>query len=268
MAFWGNTFIFNGVPCDDFELMLYDIGGSKQSDGSFASTVSVIEETVPSRWKPYFYGVRYDGKLQFSIVFGVNQKRIDKERYLDRYELEAIAFWLTGHNEYLWLEVEQSDLEYIRYHCMISGLEIIEHGNIPWALKATVTCDSPYAYLYPQEFSFDINGETTINFYNESSHNGYLRPIVEIELESGGDFSILNLSDNSLREFKFEDIPQSISKIHVDNDRCIITNDMDINIYPNFNFNFLRLVKGGNTLKVIGNGVLKIICEFPINVGG
>lgn len=266
MSFWGNTFIFNDVPCDDYELMLYNIGNNSQDSGNFASGVSIIEENVPTKYKPYFYGVQFNKKLEFTMVFGVNQRRIDLDKYLDRYELEAIAFWLTGHSKYMWLEIEQEDLEYVRYHCMISNLEIVEFGNIPWALKATVVCDSPYAYLYPQVFEYNISGTQTISFYNESSHNGYYMPKLEIEL-SGENFSIKNLSDNG-RVFQFEDVPTSVGKIVVDNDRCIIENDQDLNIYPCFNFRFFRLVNGTNILEVSGTGVLRLICEFPVNVGG
>jgi len=267
MAFWGKSFVFNDVPCDDFDLMLYDVGSTTQGSGNFASTVSVVEETLPSRWKPYLYGVKYNNKLEFTMVFGVNQSRIDRGKFLDRYELENIAFWLTGHDEYLWLEVEQEDLEYVRYHCMISELSIVEDANIPWALKAKVTCDSPYAYMYPQVFEYTVSGTKTISFYNESSHNGFYMPKLQILLNSGGNFSIKNMSDNN-REFKFQNIPASISRIDVDNDLGIITNNQDLNVYPYFNFKFLRLVKGENVLKLTGTGTLKIICEFPINVGG
>lgn len=267
MAFWGNSFVFNDIPCDDYDLMLYDVGSTTQSSGNFASGVSVIEETLPSRYKPHFYGVKFDKKLEFTIVFGVNQKRLDSEKYLDRYELETIAFWLTGHDKYMWLEVEQEDLEYVRYRCIISNLEIVEHGNIPWALKATVICDSPYAYLYPQVFEYNISGTQTVDFYNESSHNGYFMPQLEIETSAGGNFTIVNQSDGN-RTFAFKNLPSSVKKIAVDNDRCIISNDQDLNIYPYFNFRFLRLIKGENRLKITGNGVLRIICEFPVNVGG
>lgn len=267
MAFWGNSFVFNDIPCDDYDLMLYDVGSTTQGTSKFASGVSIIEETLPSRYKPHFYGVKFDKKLEFTIVFGVNQRRIDAEKYLDRYELETIAFWLTGHDKYMWLEVEQDDLEYVRYRCIISNLEFVEYGNIPWALKATVTCDSPYAYLYPQVFEYDISGTETIDFYNESSHNGYFMPQLEIELSNGGSFSIINKSDNN-RKFEFKNVPSSVKKLNVDNDRCIITNDKNLNAYPYFNFRFFRLVKGENRLQVTGNGKLRITCEFPVNVGG
>ena len=58
MAFWGNSFVFNDIPCDDYDLMLYDVGSTAQSSGNFASGVSIIEETLPSRYKPHFYGVK------------------------------------------------------------------------------------------------------------------------------------------------------------------------------------------------------------------
>lgn len=273
MAFWGNSFIFNDIPCEDFDLMLYDLDNNSQSAGSFASGVSVIEETLSKRYKPLFYGVKFDKKLEFTIVFGVNQKRIDIGKYLDRYELEAVAFWLTGHDKYMWLEVEQEDLEYVRYRCMVTNLEIVEYGNIPWALKATITCDSPYAYLYPQVFEYEITGSKNIHFFNESSHNGYFMPKIEfirqdnISGDTYNQFIIKNTSDNN-RIFKFWGLPSSVSRITVDNENCIITNDQGVNIYPYFNLNFLRLVKGENILQVHGYGTLRIICEFPVNVGG
>lgn len=267
MAFWGNSFVFNGIPCEDYDLMIYDFGSNSQSAGNFASGVSIIEEALPSRYKPYFYGIKFEKKLEFNMVFGVNQRRIDSGAFLDRYELEMIAMWLTGHDKYLWLEIQQDDLRYVRYNCIVSNLEIIEEGNVPWALKATVVCDSPYAYLYPQEFQYDVAGTATVEFFNESGHNGYYKPIIEFELSDGNGFSITNLSDNN-RTLSFSGTPSSISKIRVDNDRCIITNDQNLNAYPYFNFKFLRLLQGENKLVVKGNGILKIICEFPVNVGG
>lgn len=267
MAFWGKKFIFNDFPCEEFGLMLYDVGNDQQGEGTFASTVSVVEETVGSRWKPWFYGVKYENKLQMEIVFGVDERRLDKEKYLDRYEIDEIATWLTGHDKYHWLEIEQEDMEYVRYKCIISELSIVSYGNIPWAMKASIECDSPYAYMYPQSFTYDINGTQQIEFLNESSHNGYYMPVLDISMSSGGTISITNNSDGG-RTFMLRDVPASASNIHVDNDTCVITNNADLNLYPYFNFKFLRLVRGYNSLSVTGNCRLTITCEFPVNAGG
>jgi len=267
MAFWGHKFIFNEIPCETFDLMMYDIGGESQGDGEFANIVTVVEEVVGSRWRPYFYGVKYEKKQEFDIVFGVNQDRIDNQKYLDRYELAEVSTWLAGHEKYLWLEIEQEDMEYIRYRCIITSLSIISYGNIPWALKATVTCDGPYAYLYPQEFRYEVNGEIELQFYNESSHNGYYKPEIYIEVKSGSDFSIVNNSDD-YHTIRFTGLPSSIRNIYVNNDTEVITTPTGEDVYKYCNFQFLRLKRGYNILKIVGCGVLTLRCEFPISIGG
>lgn len=266
MAFHGRAFVFNSVPCEAYELMMYDVGSTGQGDGKFASVVTIEEEVVGGRWKPYFYGVKFDEKLEIDMVFGVNQRRLDMEKYLDRYEINEIATWLTGYDAYGWLDIEQPDTQMIRYRCICTSLEIVSYGNIPWALQAKFVCDSPFAYLYPEEFEYAISGTTTINFYNKSSLNGYYRPEMEI-IQAGGTFSITNVTDDS-RVFSLSGFPASVKHVYIDNDHEVITNDQDVNLYPYFNYKFFRLKRGYNQLKITGNGTLKIKCMFPVNAGG
>lgn len=276
MAFWGHSFIFNGIPCEEFDLMMYNISGSEPGASKFASGVTVVEQKLPCRWKPIFYGTKMEDRLEFSLIFGVNQRRIDKNEYFSRYELEAIASWLTGHDRYLWLEIKQEDMSHARYNCMITGLETVEFGNVPIALKASVTCDGPYAYMYPKVYEYHLTGDDQeIDFYNESSHNGYFKPRMEyVPDQSDRSITIVNDTDNG-REFRLGSIDMNISKVNIDHDTGVITyevgdgtNIAGIDLYSDFNFNFLRLLKGSNILRVSGNGTLRIICEFPINVGG
>lgn len=267
MAFYGQSFTFDETPCEAFDLMLYDIGGEEQGETVFASTVSIMEEVVGRRPVPYFYGVKFDEKLEFQIVFGVNQHRLNGGRYLDRYEMDAVATWLTGHDQYRWLTVQQDDMTWIRYKCMVTELRVISFGQIPWAMMATITCNGPYAYMYPCVYEYTVSGETSFQFYNDSSMNGYYYPIIELELSGGGNFELANDSDNG-RAAVFTDVPDSVTKIQIDNDHCVITNDQDLNLYPYFNMKFFRLKRGHNTIRAIGNGTLRIICEFPVNPGG
>ena len=85
----------------------------------------------------------------------------------------------------------------------------------------------------------------------------------------GGDgISIQNLSDKK-RTFQFKELPGGNSlTIYVDNKNQVITDSMDLNLYPYFNMKFMRLVKGDNLLKITGNAEVKFICEFPVNIGG
>lgn len=268
MAFYGSNFTFNGVSSEEFDLMLYDIGGNGQENSEFASTVSIIEEDVITRWKPVFYGVRFENKLEFNLVFGVNQDRIDAGKYLDRYELNAIASWLTGLDGYKYLTIDQDDMTHVRYKCYVSSLSVVEYGMIPWALDATITCDGPFAYMAPTSFIYDSNSGY-VNLLNESGYNGYYYPKVTLYASGsgGGSLSITNLSDNN-RVFEFTNLPASITTINVDCENGTITNNADLNLYDYFNFNFLRLKRGYNKLSISGDFRVTIICEFPINVGG
>lgn len=268
MAFWGCSFVFDDIPCSRYELMMYDIGSHTQSEGNFANEVSIVEDKISGRWKPFFYGTKQEEKLSFTMVFGVNEERANAHEYLDRYELEAIAAWLTGHNEYKWLEIFQDDMVTVRYKCIVTSLDIIEYNMIPWALSMTVECDSPYAYKYPQVFEYDVNGSKDIIFFNESTHNGYYMPILEIDLRSGNSFKIINHADKD-RSTEFSSLPTAVKNIVIDNEHGVITTgDAGLNLYPNFNYKFFRLKRGENHLTVNGDGKLRILCEFPVNMGG
>lgn len=267
MAFLGEYFKFDGVSCEDYDLMIYEINNTAMEATKFASIPNINEAALPRKWKPVFYGVTFEKKLEFSLVFGVNQERLDAGQYLSRQEMDAIATWLTGHDEYKWLTITQDDMAQVRYKCFITGLEMIEYGRIPWAMKATVICDSPYAYMYPKTYTYLLNGTTTITFKNEASLNGYYYPKIIFEPKSGGNLTIKNQSDGD-REFKFTGIPAAVTSLTVDNENMVITNSADLDMYSCFNHKYFRLKHGNNALQITGVGTLKIICEFPVNVGG
>lgn len=84
-------FSFAGESSLMYGLMIYDIDGNGQENVSFGNTADIIETRTLNRIQPIHFGVNYhDSPLQFKLVFGA-------EDYLDRYELENISFWLTGH---------------------------------------------------------------------------------------------------------------------------------------------------------------------------
>lgn len=267
MGFYGKAFSFDGIPCETFDLALYDIGNGDDKESEFASAPEIVDEVVGDRWKPYFYGVQYTRKQEIELVFGASIPRVDAGKYLEREEIAEIASWLTGKDGYRVLEIEQEDMTFLRYKVIFTSLTLTTYGKIPWALRAVATCDSPFAYMYPQVFQYSVNGSATINFCNYSSHNGYYMPKVTIEPTSGGNFSITNESDDN-RKVEFTNIPASVKKITLDCGSYVLTNDQSLNLYPNYNFKNLRLKRGYNTLKAQGNGTLKIECEFPVNTGG
>ena len=267
MAFCGNTFIFDDIPCTEFGLMLYHFGSNEQDDVNFQNG-SVIEDRLPSRYDALMYGISQNQALEYTLVFGANMDSIDQNSSLDRFEVEAIVAWLTGHRKRKWLTIVQDDMETFRYKCLISELKLITYGDMPWAFSCKVSCDSPFAYTFPEEFDYTLSGQTNVNFHNRSSYNGYYCPNLEITLNGGQSISIVNESDEN-RVFEFTGLPTNKDLIiYVDNKNQVITNNLDLNLYPYFNMKFLRLVRGYNMLKITGTGSVKFLCEFPVNIGG
>lgn len=257
-------FSFAGESSLMYGMMIYDLGRNGQGDVAFGNKATIVQQRIGNRIQPIHFGVRYnDEPLQFKLVFG-------SERALDRYELEDVGFWLTGHQDYQWLSIDQPDMELYRFRCLITELTPLSHGWLPVAFEATVVCDCPYAYGFEFEKRYQINGGADILFRNESSVREFIKPDILFEPAVGvSALSIVNHSDGG-RRFLIEGIPKTDGiQILIDNRNGIITEKTyGYNLYGGFNLNFFRLVHGDNLLSVTGNGTLVISGRFLYNVAG
>lgn len=256
-------FSFDGESSLMYELMLYDFGGNGQSEVSFGNKGNIVETRTNNRIQPLHFGVNYhNSPLQFKLVFGADHE-------LDRFAMEDISFWLTGHQEYKWLTIDQPDLNDISFKCLITELKPLHHGWLPVAFEATVVCDCPYAYSAPFRKTYNINGRTEIMFRNDSTVREHVKPTITFFPKEGTDrLSIVNYSDNG-REFLIENLPASNIHIVVDNNNGIIREENNgYNLYDGFNLNFFRLVHGDNRLIVGGDGTLIISGRLLHNVAG
>lgn len=254
-------FTFAGESSAMYGLMIYDFGGISQDKVSFGNTASIVESRTNNRIRPIHFGVNYHkSPLQFKLVFG-------SSRALDRYEMESISMWLTGHQNYQWLSIDQPDLSHVEFHCLVTRLTPLHHGWLPVAFEATVLCDCPYAYGLPFEYNYQIDGTYDILIRNNSSVREYIKPTIKFQPKSGGFLQIFNHNDNN-REFLLESLPYS-TVILVDNENCIIRDEeYGYNLYGSFNMNFFRLVQGDNNLTVSAKGLLTISGRFLHNVAG
>ena len=235
--------------------MIYEIDGRKQDNVSFGNKAEISDMRLPRRVLPIHYGVIHNTEpLQFKLVFGA-------QYYLDRYDLEAISLWLTGHQDYKWLSICQNDLQ-VEYRCLIRDLTPLSISWLPVAFEASIICDCPYAYgfEFSRTYATSATG-TDLVFRNESSVRDYLRPAIDFVPEISDEtmtLRIVNHNDND-REFILESIPAS-AIVHVDNINGIITDRSanHVNLYGGFNMNLFRLVHGDNHLTVYGDGTLTI----------
>lgn len=266
MSFYGSSFSFDGVSCEEYGLMLYDFGSTTHGNSEYAK-VDIQEDRIPGRTRSLFYGTSYEDPLEFKLVFGAMEDVANNDEPIDRSEMEVIAGWLTGHNEYKWLMIDEFGLESIRYRCIITDLKTIEVDMYKWAFECTVHCDSPYGYTLPEQFTYQVDGTSSVVLHSRSSMNAAYLPVVSIRLNDNGNFSITNSSDGG-KEFTLTGYPQTSDTITVNSETGVVSSASGLNVYPYLNFAFPRLVRGKNELTITGNGTVTFTCEFPVNVGG
>lgn len=244
-----------------YGMFVCDFGNNKHGDNPFANKANIVETRIANRVKPLHYGVRYnDEPLTFNLIFGA-------EEVMDRYQIQEVAKWLTGYQEYQWLSIDQPDLDHIQFRCLIQSLTPISVRWLPMAFEAKIICDTPYGYSYPFEQKITINGETPFRFYNDGSSRELLKPIMEVALEEGcTNFSVTNR--NTDETMSFTNLPAGGLHITIDNENGVITESTDgYNMYDYFNFVFLGMESGDNMLVFDGVGEVIIKGRYIYNIG-
>jgi phage-related protein len=266
MSFYGYTFIFDGVPCEEYHVMLYDLG-RQDTDGTVVTPGDIQEDRPPGRLTPLFYGQSQSQPLTFSMVFGADQFAIDRGLSLDRWDIADIAAWLSDRGTYRYLEIVQPDLSLVRYKCLITNLKYISVGWSPWAFSCDVVCDTAYARAQPQTFSYVSTGTLDTVLFSPSTYNRPYYPRLRIAMTGGDAFSLANQSDDQ-PPMTLTNLPSQNLVIDVDGENGVLTSPSGTNLYPFFNFKFFRLVRGDNSLSITGEAKVDIFCEFPVSVGG
>ncbi len=268
MAFQGNKFIFDGVPGEAYGLMLANIDKSQQNAGVVGGTWKVQEDRIARRFVGLDYGVTAGDPLSFPIAMVA----MDDNRYYDRYDVAAIAGWLTSHQSFKKLIILQEDMENVYYKCRITKLDSIEIGMHIVGFTATVTCDCPFAYLAtaPWEQQSTSSG-ARFTYFNPSNVNDYFYPVLTLENVRGTSVRITNESDQQ-RSFVLSGLPSPSSgsgrTITIDCARQIMVASDGINLYQYWNRNYMpRAIRGNNTLYLKGNFGLTLNGDVMWNIG-
>ena len=265
MSFFGCTFSFDGVSSEEFGLVLYEVGSTKQNTTSFETTMELHEDRIPNRNRPLFYGAYQNTSLSFPLTFGLKPSIYNDGGSLDRSDFQRIASWLTGQDQYKWLVIYQDDLFFARYRCVIQDLSVINTSLSPVAFTCTVQCDSPFAYLPKEKYQLNLSGSSEINIRNRSSMNMPYYPVILLKGDGVSDFKMEAVRES--RTTELVGISTEPGTIRMDCENEILTCENDLNLYQYFNFKFPRLLRGDNQFIVSWNGTMTIECDFPINIG-
>ena len=268
MSFYGCSFIYDGIPSEEFGLMIYDFGSVSQDDGSVGTELTILEDRIQRRSTPIHYGIVNNTPLQFNLVFGSLEP-------LDRFDVAAVAGWLCGHSLYKPFMVVQPDMAIYHYKAIIVNLDIIPWSGSPVAFNATLICDSPFAYMQMDDWiaSCDIDTLSAV-FDNRSNVNDFYYPerfevtYSALSLRNTDSLSISNESTGETILFNGLSKPGILNTISIDSRRQIVSSSDGTNLYSNFNFVFPRFRRGHNTI-VCDNPDISITIsrDFPMNIG-
>lgn len=253
-------------------MMVYNTGNYSQSDVDF-SVGEIVEDRIARRYDAPHYGLIQNEPLQFTIVFGIDPDDLSGETCFTRAEVSKITQWLTGHQDYKILTIDQDDMTNFRFHAMVTELKLIADGGLPTAFSAEITCDSPFAYMNPRTYTSSLTSSgALLSIENESTMNGYYYPVFTANLTGASFIQFVNASDGN-RTMRIgtvsNPIPSGAITITIDCQNQIISANTGVNLYPGFNMKFLRLVPGMNSITITtdGTGMLSTTCEYPVNIG-
>ncbi|MCY9737448.1 phage tail family protein [Paenibacillus alvei] len=246
-------FSYDGKYSRTYGIYNVRLDGSMYEE-NFSASRELHETTIRGNPVPYFHGVTY-APLEFELTFAFSKKWDDKT-------ISEVVRWLCGQTYYkpLFLAENPSKI----YYCIcVDDPKIVHNGCREGYVKLKMRCDSPYVYSNIRtdkvlDFSSNPNG-SPVQFINYG--DVICKPEITIEKVGAGDISIFNLSNKNM-EFKFTGLADK-EIVYVDNEReDIITNIPLEYRYDNFNNNYLKMVRGVNNLKIVGNCKIQFRYRF------
>lgn len=264
MSFIARSFIFDGIPSEEFNLVVANVGGKSQSPGTVGSKLDIQEDRIPRRARGIHYGTVGNDPLSFPIVFSIAKDF----SYFDRYDIARIAKWLTNHQQYKKLIICQDDTESVYYNCIITELTQIEAGGKTIGFEAIVTCDTPFAYRVVPDTFIQCSGDLSVVYRCLSNTNDYYRPDMVIETESS-DLTIENKTDGTV--FSLSGMTNGKKVITICGETLVMESSNGDNLYDCWNIDMpkrvFRALGGENLLSITGACTIKIKNEFPWSIG-
>lgn len=268
MAFYATDFIFDGIPSEEFGLIISSPDGESYTTGSH--NVELITDEIYRRHTPYFYGVKQSEML--SIPGSIRSVKGE----ITQVDASYIQTWLFGQMTFKDLIIVQPDMEEYYFKCFLLEPEIVRVGNIIIGFDFRIQLDSPFAYGEEVTVEYTTPATSTVSFFNESDNNYYTYPTVIIEMASSGTglyAKVTNQSDGN-RIFQLGDATDKLNT----SEYVIINNDLQtIMSYTNSGMGtettdkriqdlkssyFFRLVQGLNTLYFQSVDVNKFIIKY------
>lgn len=255
--FTATEFTYDGIHSGTYGLKIASFNSDVMEEASYV--VPNINTAKSAKSQRFFY---LDATLdspptyEFSVV---------SESTIHETTLRDILKWLDSRKGFKELIIMQPAFDGLIYKCIFSVTSIIYHSGNCVGLNLLATFDSPYQYGTPIEVNVFGNGAVQdIYIFNDSDNvDEYIYPKVEFDT-SDGNITIVNMTDDKSREFKFEGLNANTTYA-VDNELKIITGSGS-DLLSKFSKKWLRLRRGTNHLRITVNGAATITCPQYVKI--
>lgn len=262
---FGNDIVIGDWKASDYGVILaaFEYEGSSEHD--LALNHSTIEEYVGQNPVPIYLGAQYSEKLKptITLVKDPSNQNDNSTKYFTEHECRFILRELTGFNGYKWMQIDHDSLdELLFYYVRITGVRYQKINQYVYGITLDLECDSPFAWSQEFYYSYSINNNETLIFYNTSDDlYNYLYPIVTISSSTYiPNLTITNIDDNNRSTELTNVAANTIITMDCKNEILSIPG----NTYPlnNFNMKWMRLVNGEN--KFISNANINISFRYRV----
>lgn len=239
--------VFDGQALDLYGLYLADTKtGIEEYD--LGANYKINSDSVKNNI--YTFGIEEDGVLEFELC-------LMRDYPLNQYDISEISRLLFDHKTYKKLQLITDDMEDRYVMCKLNSPKKIVFGNMCYGFRFTVVCDGQY--WYENENTIGLTSGESINIYNDCDTNNTVDTRVTIKSNDTGDIKIINATTGKevvITSAKQGEIIEMNSRLQT------IKSSMFSYTYDRFNFEWLTLAKGYNTIAVIGNADVTICYRF------
>lgn len=246
------NFMFNGIYSLDMNISICTVDNNNMLNNIAVDYISdVIIENSLVDYHPYFtetFSESNDIELDLLVYDYTTMTALD----IDEIDMEAIYDWLITDSFAPF--ISDDDLDVIYYFKVTKISKVLSYDNKGY-LKVVFKPFSKYSYRR-RVYEINVDGVETVELFNYSRQ--LYKPIIEIT--NLGDTSTVNMVNNmTIVELETNE------KIIIDNLSKIIQNEKGINKFNCCNRKWIELKPREDTILTLkGNGIFKIICEYPI----
>lgn len=247
---FATDFLFDNQRASDLGCMICSFDGGAETASGGEIEYNVVK--APNRDKYTFYGAQLDSVITWTFSICKNPCKNDT-LYFDQYEESMITKWLLKTDGYKSFQFNQEGYEDIFYNVYINlSPHQIAGKTVGFDLEVTSDCAYGFSDIITRKAVISSSAPLTLNVHSDI--NTYILPYVKIN--GKGDFCISNDRDESQKATEVKNV---LREIIMDSDTDMISGISSPN---DFNWHFLRLVDGINTITINPGSEVEIEIQY------